>query len=139
MLAIATKIVRNYGRLLADIEPGCCALPRSLLPHSRDAIHEATLRILGTLGGADAPLRDALIRGFVFLAQFVDDHEAQQVADDQMQLAAAASANSGDSASAPDLVTVSIVDKIKLDMQQSLIQACLVAKIPLSEAPSLLK
>ena len=68
VLAVASRILRDYGRVLGQIEPGCAALPRSFLPHPRGAIQEATLRVLATLSPTDEGLRDALIRVFVFLA-----------------------------------------------------------------------
>ena len=86
MLAVAGKILRDYGKVLGEIEPGCAALPRSFLPHPRGAIQEATLRVLATLSPGDDALRDALIRGFVFLAQFVDDDDAERVAEGQAQM-----------------------------------------------------
>jgi hypothetical protein len=139
VLAVAGKILRDYGRVLGEIEPGCAALPRSLLPHPRGAIQEATLRALAMLNPADDALRDALIRGFVFLAQFVDDDDAARVADGQAQMDAMAleAGSEPQSPSAHDALRV--VNQIKVEMEQALLQACQAAKIPLSRAPSLLR
>lgn len=138
MLAMAGRILRDYGRLLGEIEPGCCALPRSFLPYSRTAITEATLQVLPTLGKGDEALRDALIRGYVFLAQFVDDDEAERVANGQAQLDSLA-LNAGEQPQSPQaLDALRVINRIKLEMEQSLLQACAAAGIPLSQAPSML-
>lgn len=139
MLAIAGKILRDYGRVLGEIEPGCCALPESFLPHPRQRIHEATISVLKRLDPADEALRDALIRGFVFLRQFVEDGEAERVADGQAQLDALA-LDAGEIPQSPQaLDALRVVNRIKLDMEQALLQACEAAGIPLSRAPSMLR
>lgn len=137
MLALAGRILRDYGRLLGEIEPGCCALPRSFLPHPRPAIHAATLHVLPRLAQGDEALRDALIRGFVFLNQFVDDDEAQRVADGQAQLDTLA-LEAGELPQSPQaLDALRVVNRIKLEMERSLVQACAAAGISLSQAPSM--
>jgi hypothetical protein len=138
MLAVAGKILRDYGRLLGEIEPGCCALPRSFLPHPRMAIREATLSVLSTLNSGDESLRDALIRGLVFLAQFVDDDEAERVAEGQAQLDTLALDAGIEPQSPQALDALRVVNRIKLEMEQLLIQGCSAARIPLSQAPSML-
>ena len=139
MLAVASRILRDYGRVLGEIEPGCAALPRSFLPHPRGAIQEATLRVLARLDPSDDALRDALIRGFVFLAQFVDDDKAERVADGQAQMDALALEAGAEPQSPQAHDALRIVNQIKVEMEQALIQACQAAKIPLSRAPSLLR
>ncbi len=139
MLAVAGKILRDYGRVLGEIEPGCAALPRSFLPHPRGAIQEATLRVLARLDPSDDALRDALIRGFVFLAQFVDDDDAELVAEGQAQMDALALEAGAEPQSPQAQHALRVVNQIKVEMEQALVQACQAAKIPLSRAPSLLK
>lgn len=138
MLAVAGKILRDYGRLLGTIEPGCCALPRSFLPHPRAAIQDATLTVLGTLSPQDEALRDALIRGFVFLSQFIDDDEAMRVAEGQAQLDSLALQDGVEPQSLQALDALRVVNRIKLDMEQALIQGCAAAGVPLSKAPSMM-
>jgi hypothetical protein len=138
MIALAGKILRDYGRVLGAIEPGCCALPRSFLPYSPNAIREATLHVLQSLGPGDEALRDALIRGFVFLAQFIDDDEAERCAEGQAQLDTLA-LNAGEAPQSPQaLEALRVINRIKLEMERSLLQACVIAKIPLSHAQALL-
>ncbi|MBK8068438.1 MAG: hypothetical protein IPK27_12670 [Rhodanobacteraceae bacterium] len=139
MLAVAGKILRDYGKVLGEIEPGCAALPRSFLPHPRGAIQEATLRVLATLSPGDDALRDALIRGFVFLAQFVDDDDAMRVAEGQAQMDALALDAGAEPQSPQALEALRVVNQIKVEMEQALLQACQAARIPLSRAPSLLR
>ena len=139
MLAVAGKILRDYGKVLGEIEPGCAALPRSFLPHPRGAIQEATLRVLATLSPGDDALRDALIRGFVFLAQFVDDDDAMRVAEGQAQMDALALDAGAEPQSLQALEALRVVNQIKVEMEQALLQACQAARIPLSRAPSLLR
>ncbi len=140
MLAIATKILKDYGQLLGTIEPGCCALPRSFLPHPKAAIREASLQVLGTLDPGNDALRDALIRGYVFLAQFVDDDEAERVAEgqSQMDILALEAGAEPDQHSPAALDALRVVNRIKLEMEQGLLDACLAARIPLTAAPSML-
>jgi hypothetical protein len=139
VLAVAGKILRDYGKVLGEIEPGCAALPRSFLPHPRGAIQEATLRVLATLSPGDDALRDALIRGFVFLAQFVDDDDAMRVAEGQAQMDALALDAGAEPQSPQALEALRVVNQIKVEMEQALLQACQAARIPLSRAPSLLR
>lgn len=139
MLAIAGKILRDYGRVLGEIEPGCCALPRSFLPHPRDRIHAATISVLKHLDPADEGLRDALIRGFVFLHQFIEDDEAERVAEGQAQLDALA-LEAGELPQSPQaLDALRVVNRIKLEMERALLEACEAAGIPLARAPSMLR
>ncbi len=138
MLGLATKILKDYGQLLGTIEPGCCALPISFLPHSKRAIREASLQVLQTLDGTNTTLRDALIRGYVFLAQFVEDDEAERVSDGEAQMDTLAM-EAGEMANAPAaLEALRVVNRIKLEMEQALTEACAAARIPVSAAPVLL-
>lgn len=138
MMALAGRILRDYGRVLGEIEPGCCALPQSFLPHSRRAIREATLHVLKSLDSGDEALRDALIRGYVFLAQFIDDDEAEHVAEGQAQLDTLA-LEAGEIPHSPQaLDALRVINRIKLEMERALLEACVIARIPLSRAPALL-
>jgi hypothetical protein len=38
MLALATKVVSDYGKVLAEVMPGVHGVPESLLPHSKAQI-----------------------------------------------------------------------------------------------------
>jgi hypothetical protein len=130
MIAMATRILSDYAKLLGSIEPGCCALPLSFLPHSKNAIRQATLKVLKRLEPEDAALRDALIRGYIFLAQFVDDDEAMAVMMGQAQLDSTA-LDAGEEPDSPEaLAALRVINRIKLEMETSLAEACDVARVP---------
>ena len=77
MLALATKVLNDYSKMLANIEPGNLGFAESFLPHSKTAIREATKSALSHLGAGQPVLREALIRGYVYLEQFVSDAQAE--------------------------------------------------------------
>lgn|GEM_PF-2961295 len=96
------------------------------------------MQVLQSLDGSDTALRDALIRGYVFLAQFVDDEEAERVSDGEAQMDTLAM-EAGEMANAPSaLEALRVVNRIKLEMEQAMIEACAAARIPVSAAPTLL-
>lgn len=138
MLSIATRILRDYGRVLAALEPGCCALPRALLPHSKDSIRHASLTVLKRLSAQERDLRDALIRGLVFLEQFVEADEAAIVARGQAQLDAVAAARDPRDCSPEALAALRVINRIKLAMEKTLHEACAAAHIAVDEAPQVL-
>lgn len=72
----AEQILNEYGAVLSQVTPSVSGLPESLLPHDKQAIKEAIQLLLWELGDDNEPLRDGLIQGYVFLGQFIPDHEA---------------------------------------------------------------
>ena len=76
MIALATKVLNDYSKMLAHIEPSNLGFAQSFLPHSKTAIREATKTALSHLGTGQPELREALIRGYVYLEQFVPDEQA---------------------------------------------------------------
>jgi hypothetical protein len=77
MLALATKVLNDYSKVLASIEPANLGFSESFLPHSKTAIREATKTALTHLGRTQPELREALLRGYVYLEQFVSDQDAE--------------------------------------------------------------
>jgi hypothetical protein len=77
MLALATKVLNDYSKMLAQLEPSNLGFADSFLPHSKTAIREATKTALQHLGTGEPTLREALIRGYVYLEQFVPDAQAE--------------------------------------------------------------
>jgi hypothetical protein len=108
MLALATKVVSDYGRVLAQVQPGLQGMPESLLPHSRAQIRQAICTLLKHLEPEHTALRESLARGYVYLAQFVPDADA-----------AALNPNASPGAT-PDLAGMRLMNKIKLDMERAL-------------------
>jgi len=80
MLALATKVVSNYGRVLGALEANPMGLPQSLLPYSKTQIREALVFLLGELPKDERDIREGLQRGYVYLAQFRPDVELQRLA-----------------------------------------------------------
>ena len=112
MLALATKVLNDYSKMLANIEPGNLGFAESFLPHSKTAIREATKSALSHLGAGQPALREALIRGYVYLEQFVSDDQAEVL------LEAAMPGNEATLAGATQ--ASDIVIDIKLRMAQAL-------------------
>lgn len=139
MIALALRVLRDYGRLLANLEPGACALPRSLLPHPPATINEASRRALKVIGDSDPALRDALIRGHVFLAQFVDDALAARVRDGQVLLDRSGPVDGVLVLPPPAaLEALAEIQRIKAHMAERLAEACELAGLELALAPAVL-
>jgi hypothetical protein len=77
MLALATKVLNDYSRVLSNIEPSNLGFSEAFLPHSKPKIREATRTALQHLGAGQPQIREALIRAFVYLEQFVPDAQAE--------------------------------------------------------------
>lgn len=114
MLGMATKVVSDYGKVLSTVEPGVYGLPESLLPHSRESIRFAILTLLRELGADHPEVKEGLRQGYVYLAQFVADEEADVVSRGQATVAAGG-ADGGDAEPA-----MRIINRIKLDMELAL-------------------
>ncbi len=115
MLALATKVVSDYGKVLAHATPGLYGLPLSLLPHSKDQIRRAIKMLLKNIGPEHAELKEGLTRGYVYLAQFVPDAEAEQAALGQTMAASTNATANSDTESA-----MRVINNIKLDMERAL-------------------
>lgn len=113
MLALATKVVSDYGKVLAQVPPGVWGMPESLLPHPRATIRYAILTLLGELGHEHAEVKEGLRQGYVYLAQFVADTEAETIARGHGNL-------SGGEDEASSLSAVRIINRIKLEMERAL-------------------
>jgi len=113
----AETILNDYGAVLAEVTPSVSGLPASLLPHDREAIKEAIQLLLWELGDGDERLRDGLIQGYVFLGQFIPDHEADIAAQGQ-QVLRGADPESNDWEQADQAAR--IAGRIKLDMESLL-------------------
>ncbi len=112
MLSLATKVLNDYSKVLASIEPSNLGFAESFLPHSKAAIREATRTALHHLGGGQPTLREALIRGFVYLEQFVPDEQAEVLL---MAAMPGAGVSNADGAKAQAIIT-----DIKLRMERAL-------------------
>jgi hypothetical protein len=112
MLALATKVVSDYGKVLAQIIPGLHGMPESLLPHSKEQIRNAIFMLLEDLEPEHTALKESLARGYVYLAQFVPDTDAAVLA---------RSANTGGvSVDGKNESAMRLMNQIKLDMERAL-------------------
>jgi hypothetical protein len=113
MLALATKVVRDYGKVLAEVIPGVHGLPESLLPHSKDQIRNAIAMLLENLEPEHTALKESLARGYVYLAQFVPDVDAAVLGRESGGQGSGQVDNSNESA-------MRLINRIKLDMERAL-------------------
>lgn len=107
MLALATKVVSDYGKVLARVQPGLQGMPESLLPYSKIKIRDAILMLLEHLEPEHSTVKESLARGYVYLAQFVPDSDA----------AVLSPANAGAAQNEP---AMRLMNKVKLDMERAL-------------------
>lgn len=114
MLALATKVVTDYGKVLAQVQPGLHGLPESLLPHSRTQIRSAIFMLLENLEPKHTALKESLARGYVYLAQFIPDTDAAVLALGPIPKNSLARI---DPHSEP---AMRLINRIKLDMERAL-------------------
>jgi hypothetical protein len=114
MLALATKVVADYGKVLAQVQPGLHGLPESLLPHSRAQIRNAIFMLLENLEPEHTALKESLARGYVYLAQFIPDADAAILASGAFVQDPKAAV---DARSEP---AMRLINRIKVDMERAL-------------------
>jgi len=114
MLALATKVVRDYGKVLAEVIPGVHGLPESLLPYSKAQIRSAIFMLLENLEPEHTALKESLARGYVYLAQFVPDHDAQVLENRNETPAVSANVDANSESG------MRLINRIKLDMERAL-------------------
>ncbi|MDJ0657185.1 MAG: hypothetical protein QNJ40_23700 [Xanthomonadales bacterium] len=116
-LAAATQIVSDYGQILNRLDPAHYGHPESSLPHAKQTIREAILTSFREFGRLRSDVRQGLIHGFVYLAQFVPDADAETIArgQDWMQQANESNAIPSDVERA-----MRLINDIKLEMERAL-------------------
>src|SRR5678815_4078594 len=114
MLALATKVVRDYGKVLAEVITGVHGLAEALLPHSKDQIRNAIFMLLENLEPDHTALKESLARGYVYLAQFVPDIDAAILEQRNATPAVASSANANNESA------MRLINRIKMDMERAL-------------------
>jgi hypothetical protein len=113
MLALATKVITDYGKVLAQVQPGLHGLPESLLPHSKVQIRNAIFMLLENLEPEHTALKESLARGYVYLAQFIPDTEAAVLAKD-------ATPGGGPALDTNSEPAMRLINRIKVDMERAL-------------------
>ena len=114
MLALATKVLTDYGKVLAQVQPGLHGLPESLLPHSKAQIRNAILMLLENLEPEQTAIKESLARGYVYLAQFVPDEDAALIAASGADINSAIQLTSGNESARK------LLNRIKVDMERAL-------------------
>jgi len=114
MLALATKVVTDYGKGLAQVQPGLHGLPEALLPHSRAQIRNAIFMLLENLEPEHTALKESLARGYVYLAQFIPDNDATVLAQGPIPK------NSGSTIEPHSEPAMRLINRIKVDMERAL-------------------
>lgn len=74
----AETIINEYGKLLSSVEPSIYGLPLSLLPYDKEQIKSAIQTLILSLPEDNEQIRDGLVQGYVYLAQFIPDDLAEQ-------------------------------------------------------------
>ena len=115
MIGLATKVLKDYSKVLATLEPEHLGFAETFLPHSKTAIREATRVALANVGADQPAIREALIRGFIYLEQFVPEPEAEVLITAALQ---------GDADADPLLHAQAqwLLERIRADMQNALIE-----------------
>ncbi|MCG6887553.1 MAG: hypothetical protein LJE74_10115 [Proteobacteria bacterium] len=85
-LEAAQNVVNDYGHLLAQLDGTCYAHPLSRLPRTKEEIKNAIQLLLWELQGEDDTICGSLAQSYVYLAQFVEDDEAEIVSRGQAVL-----------------------------------------------------
>lgn len=114
MLALATKVLTDYGKVLAQVQPGLHGLPESLLPHSKAQIRNAILMLLENLEPEQTAIKESLARGYVYLAQFVPDADAALIAASGADISSAINLTTGNESARK------LLNRIKVDMERAL-------------------
>jgi hypothetical protein len=122
MLTLASRVLHNYGKVLAHLEPGSYGVPEAFLPHPKGTIREATVTAIKAVGQERPEVLEALIRGYVYLEQFVPDAD--------MELLLQASEPS-DPAFDPEvqMQVMRVANRIKLDMENALSEIKAIARL----------
>ncbi|HET6632479.1 MAG TPA: hypothetical protein VFG73_07215 [Rhodanobacteraceae bacterium] len=115
MLALATRVVTDYGKVLASVRPDVYALPESLLPHPKESIRQALRSLLKRMPLDQLELREGLVRGYVYLTQFIPDADAAIIAAGQAGLTGMSDADDGLASQANRLINA-----VKADMERAL-------------------
>lgn len=117
MLELAARILDAYGKCLAATPKGIYGIPESRLPYAKVQIRTAIRETLAHLDDEHPDVRRALIDGFVYLAQFIPDAEAEILRRGE---AAAASGDTNHPDWASTEQAAGIINRIKLNMESAL-------------------
>lgn len=82
-LAEAQQLVHQYGQILSQLDAASYAHPQSRLPCDKDQLKSSLQLLLWEIGEQDKSICESLVHAYTFLAQFIDDKDAELVAKSQ--------------------------------------------------------
>lgn len=110
----AQQLVQQYGQILSQLDASSYGHPQSLLPCDKDNLKSALLLLLWEVNQQDKSINDSLVHAYTFLAQFIDDNNAQIVARSQ---AIMQSSDMGHEDWESVETATRIINEIKLEME----------------------
>ena len=75
-IKVAEKIINDYCQVIQLTDTSLYGMPESLLQYSKPQIKQAIFTALATLDVDEVDLRESLIYGYLHLAQFIPDDQA---------------------------------------------------------------
>lgn len=82
-LADAQQLVQQYGQILSRLDASSYAHPVSLLPCEKEQLKSSIQILLWEIGEQDKAICESLVHAYTFLAQFINDIDAELVARSQ--------------------------------------------------------
>ncbi|MGD8484797.1 MAG: hypothetical protein PVJ63_11900 [Thioalkalispiraceae bacterium] len=113
----AQQLVQQYGQILSQLDASSYGHPQSLLPCDKDKLKSALMLLLWEVNQQDKTINDSLVQAYTFLAQFIDDDNAQVVAKSQ---AIMQSSDMGHEDWQSVESATRIINEIKLEMEELL-------------------
>jgi hypothetical protein len=75
-IKVAEKIINDYSQVIQLTDTSLYGMPESLLQYSKPQIKQAIFTALAELHVDEVDLRESLIHGYLHLAQFIPDDQA---------------------------------------------------------------
>ena len=82
-LAEAQQLVQQYGQILSQLDASSYAHPLSLLPCDKEQLKSSIQVLLWEIGEQDKSICESLVHAYTFIAQFIEDEDAELVAKSQ--------------------------------------------------------
>jgi hypothetical protein len=79
----AQQLVQQYGQILSRLDAASYAHPQSLLPCDKEQLKSSLQILLWEIGEQDKNICESLVHAYTFLAQFINDEDAELVAKSQ--------------------------------------------------------
>ena len=113
----AQQLVQQYGQILSQLDASSYGHPQSLLPCDKDQLKSALMLLLWEVNQQDKTINDSLVQAYTYLAQFIDDGNAEIVAKSQ---AIMQSSDMGHEDWESVESATRIINEIKLEMEELL-------------------